>query len=147
MLNLRSDDVVAEVMRLTGGIGADLVVDHGQTEAIELGARMLRKRGRMVVGAAYANTTSPRIEFGAICNQKELTFIGRTMSGGVQANAFALAIENVRAGRIKLDPIVTHKHPASGVPACGGHRPSASGARHQGFDDPMMRSPHHSKVS
>ena len=111
VLNLHNDDIVTEVMRLTGGIGADLVVDHGQTEAIELGARLLRKRGRFVVGAAYANTTSPKIEFGAICNQKELTFIGRTMSGGVQANAFALAIENVRRGRIKLDQIVTHNIP------------------------------------
>ena len=33
------------------------------------------------------------------------------MSGGVQANAFALAIENVRSGRIRLDPIVTHNIP------------------------------------
>ena len=42
------------------------------------------------------------------CNQKELTFIGRTMSASVQANVLALAIENVRAGRIRLAPIVTH---------------------------------------
>ena len=110
-LNLRRDDVVAEVRRLTGGLGSDLVVDHGQTEAIELGSKMLRKRGRFVVGAAYANTNSPKIEFGAICNQNELTFIGRTMSGGVDADCFARAIEYVRRGAIKLDPVVTHNLP------------------------------------
>jgi L-iditol 2-dehydrogenase len=111
--SLRRDDVVAQVRRLTGGLGCDLVVDHGQTEAIELGSRMLRKRGRFVVGAAYANTNSPKIEFGAICNQNELTFIGRTMSGGADANCFARAIEYVRRGEIKLDPIVTHNLPLS----------------------------------
>lgn len=111
VLNTHKDDVVAEVLRLTGGLGCDLVVDHGETEAIELGARLLRKRGCFVVGAAYANTTAPKIEFGAICNQKELTFIGRTMSGGVEANSFALAIEYVRRGSIQLDSIVTHNIP------------------------------------
>ena len=70
-----------EYMILTGGIGCDLVVDHGQAEAIVLGARMFRKRGRFVVGAAYASSTASKIDFGAICNQNELTFIGRTMLG------------------------------------------------------------------
>lgn len=110
-LRLHRDDVVAEVLRITQGLGCDLVVDHGQTEAIELGSQMLRKRGRFVVGAAYASTKAPKIEFGAICNQKELTFIGRTMSGGVEANCFARAIEYVRRGAIKLDPVVTHNLP------------------------------------
>ena len=111
ILNTRKDDVVDEVLKLTSGLGCDLVVDHGETEAIELGSRLLRKRGRFVVGAAYANTSAPKIDFNAICNQKELTFIGRTMSGGVGANAFALAIEKVRCGSIDLDSIVTHNIP------------------------------------
>lgn len=111
IFNLRRDDVVAEVRKLTGGLGCDLVVDHGQTEAIELGSRMLRKRGRFVVGAAYANSQSPKIEFGAICNQNELTFIGRTMSGGMDASCFKRAIEYVRRGAIRLEPVVTHNLP------------------------------------
>jgi L-iditol 2-dehydrogenase len=110
-LHTRRDDVAGEVCRLTGGLGCDLVVDHGQTEAIELGSRLLRKRGRCVVGAAYATTTAPKIEFGAVCNQKELTFIGRTMSGGAEASAFPLAIEYARRGAIRLDPVVTHNLP------------------------------------
>jgi erythritol/L-threitol dehydrogenase len=110
-LNLKSDDVVAEVMRLTRGVGCDLVVDHGKTEAIELGAKLLRKRGRFVVGAAYATTDAPKIDFSAICNQRELTFVGRTMSGGAEADCFARAIEYVRTGAIKLDEIVTHNLP------------------------------------
>jgi L-iditol 2-dehydrogenase len=113
IFNIRKDDVVAEVRNLTGGFGCDLVVDHGQAEAIALGARMLRKRGRFVVGAAYASSTAPKIDFDAICNQNELTFIGRTMSGGAGANAFQLAIESVRCGGIKLDPLVTHNLPLS----------------------------------
>ena len=111
IFNTQKDDVVAEVRSLTGGFGCDLVVDHGQAEAIVLGAQMLRKRGRFVVGAAYASSTAPKIDFGAICNQNELTFIGRTMSGGAGANAFPLAIEFVRRGGIKLDPLVTHNLP------------------------------------
>ena len=108
VFNIKKDDVVAEVRNLTSGFGCDLVVDHGQAEAIVLGAQMLRKRGRFVVGAAYASSMAPKIDFGAICNQNELTFIGRTMSGGVEANAFKLAIEKVRRGDIRLDVLVTH---------------------------------------
>ena len=113
VFNTKKDDVVAEVRNLTGGLGCDIVVDHGQAEAIVLGARMLRKRGRFVVGAAYASSTARKIDFGAICNQNELTFIGRTMSGGASANAFQLAIEFVRCSGIKLDPLVTHNLPLS----------------------------------
>ena len=111
VFNTQKDDVVAEVMKLTGNLGCDLVVDHGQAEAIVLGSRMLRKRGRFVVGAAYASSAAPKIDFNAICNQKELTFIGRTMSGGAGVNAFSLAIEFVRRGDIQLDPLVTHNLP------------------------------------
>jgi hypothetical protein len=46
VLNLGRDDVIAEVLQHTKGRGCDLVVDHGQTEAIELGSKLLRKRGR-----------------------------------------------------------------------------------------------------
>jgi len=113
VFNTQKDDVVAEVRNLTGGFGCDLVVDHGQAEAIVLGAHMLRKRGRFVVGAAYASSTAPKIDFDAICNQNELSFIGRTMSGGAEANAFPLAIEFVRRGGINLDPLVTHNLPLS----------------------------------
>lgn len=115
-LNLRRADVVSEVRALTAGLGVDLVVDHGQTEAIELGSRLLRKRGRFVVGAAYASTTAPKIDFGAICNQNELTFIGRTMSGGAEASAFPLAIEYVRRGAIRLEELVTHDIPLAEFP-------------------------------
>lgn len=111
ILHTRKDDVAGEVLRLTGGLGCDLVVDHGQAEAIELGSRLLRKRGRFVVGAAYASTAAEKVDFTAICTQKELTFIGRTMSGGAEANTFPLAIEYARRGAIRLDPVVTHNLP------------------------------------
>jgi len=42
---------------------------------------------------------------------KELTFIGRTMSGGADADAFSLAVDFVRRGAIQLDPLITHDLP------------------------------------
>jgi len=111
VFNTQKDDAVAGVLKLTGGFGCDLVVDHGQAQAIILGSHMLQKRGRFVVGAAYASSSAPKIDFGAICNQKELTFIGRTMSGGAHANSFSLAIEFVRRGGIQLEPLITHNLP------------------------------------
>jgi threonine dehydrogenase-like Zn-dependent dehydrogenase len=110
-INSNSEDVVSMIMGLTGNIGCDVVLDHGQAEAIELGSRVLRKRGKFVIGAAYADSSAPKIEFNAICNTKELQFLGRTMSGGFEAGAFKLALNLVKSGRINLDRIITHDIP------------------------------------
>jgi threonine dehydrogenase-like Zn-dependent dehydrogenase len=107
-INSKSEDVISVIMELTDNVGCDVVLDHGKAEAIELGSRVLRKRGKFVIGAAYADSSAPKIEFNAICNTKELQFIGRTMSGGFEDRSFQLALNLVKCGRINLDRIITH---------------------------------------
>jgi threonine 3-dehydrogenase len=53
-LNPRTEDVVKEVLRATGGVGAGAVIDFtGDPEALVQGFRMLRKGGRVVLVAAF----------------------------------------------------------------------------------------------
>jgi NADPH:quinone reductase-like Zn-dependent oxidoreductase len=56
VLNHRKADVVAEVRKLTGGQGADVVVDSAGEESWPMSLRSLRRGGRLVVCGA---TTGP----------------------------------------------------------------------------------------
>jgi len=58
VLNHRKADVVAEVRKLTGGQGADVVVDSAGEQSWPMSLRSLRRGGRLVVCGA---TTGPII--------------------------------------------------------------------------------------
>jgi len=58
VLNHRKADVVAEVRKLTGGQGADVVVDSAGEESWPMSLRSLKRGGRLVVCGA---TTGPLI--------------------------------------------------------------------------------------
>jgi NADPH:quinone reductase-like Zn-dependent oxidoreductase len=58
-VNSRTDDVVAAVRDLTGGRGADLVIDHIGPALFECSLRSLRPRGRLVF---FGTTTGARVD-------------------------------------------------------------------------------------
>jgi len=57
-LNHRRDDVVKEVKRLTGGLGADLIVDSAGQDTWPSSLRALRRGGRLVICGA---TSGPQV--------------------------------------------------------------------------------------
>jgi NADPH:quinone reductase-like Zn-dependent oxidoreductase len=58
-INHRTQDVVAEVMRLTDGMGVDLVFEHVGGELFQKGLDSLAKDGRLVTCGAHAGEVVP----------------------------------------------------------------------------------------
>lgn len=58
-INYTTHDVVEEVMRLTDGVGVDLVYEHVGGELFQKGLDSLRKDGRLVTCGAHAGEVVP----------------------------------------------------------------------------------------
>jgi threonine dehydrogenase-like Zn-dependent dehydrogenase len=107
----RDGDAVARVRRLTGGLGADCVVDavgSQLTTALDL----VRKAGRIVLfgmnSQARAEIAQNRI------TRDELSVLGGYV--GHPQDVFPVAVALLEQGRIDLEPLVTHRVPLSGLP-------------------------------
>jgi NADPH:quinone reductase-like Zn-dependent oxidoreductase len=58
-INYRNQDVVAEVMRVTDGMGVDVVYEHVGGESFQWGLESLTKDGRMVICGGHAGEVVP----------------------------------------------------------------------------------------
>jgi L-iditol 2-dehydrogenase len=111
VVNSAEEDVVAAVMRLTDGRGADLVIDAAGSPALLAPAlEMLRPGGKLLVyGISHAPvegfTTFPLY-------YKELTLYG---SRALTPGDFEPSIRLVASGAIDLDGFVSARYPFSRV--------------------------------
>jgi len=105
--------LVEEVRRLTGGLGADVVVDAaGSPELLGQAVTMLRPGGRLLL---YAVSHRPVPDFTTFPMYfKELTLFG---SRACVAGDFDPAIRLVADGRIDLDGVITASYPLARVAA------------------------------
>lgn len=103
--------LVDEVRRLTGGLGADVVVDAaGSPELIGQAVAMLRPGGRLLL---YAVSHRPVPDFTTFpVYYKELTLYG---SRAFVAGDFQPAIRLVADGLIDLDGLITASYPLDRV--------------------------------
>lgn len=117
VVNGGQQDVVAEVMRLTEGRGADLVIDAaGSPDLIRPALEMLRPGGKLLLyGISHAAvegfTTFPLY-------YKELTLYG---SRALTPGDFEPSIRLVASGAIDLEGFVTARYPFSRVAEAFAH--------------------------
>jgi 2-desacetyl-2-hydroxyethyl bacteriochlorophyllide A dehydrogenase len=106
------DDLVAEVMRLTGGEGAAVAIDtSGDTRALTQAVDVLRPGGRLLL---YAITHRPLGVSAFPLYFKELTIYGsRALTPADVEPSIAL----VASGRIDVDRFVTERYPLDRVAA------------------------------
>ena len=103
-INYKTDDFAKEVMKITGGKGADVVVDHVGTDTFEGNLRCLAKRGRLVTCGA---TTGAKANFDMrFLFVRQLSIVGSYMGGIVELRK---AIELM--GRGQLKPVVDSVFP------------------------------------
>lgn len=108
-VHVADEDPVAATHRLLGG-GLDLVIEMaGAAEAVELATRIVRPGGRVVLlGIAGEGKTfelpADRIVFG------DMRVIG---SFSYSTSAWTRVVRLLEEGLVELDPIVTHRFPAS----------------------------------
>jgi len=103
-VNPLRDDLQAIVTELTGGLGADVVIESVGIDATYQDAiRIVRKRGRvMFFGAVQDTVTLPLLPI----LHKEIDIVGCTGAN----DETVTAIDLVAAGKIDLRPIITHEY-------------------------------------
>jgi threonine dehydrogenase-like Zn-dependent dehydrogenase len=103
-LNVREVDPVQKVMELTGGVGADVVVEcTGVPSAAAETFDMVRKNGRISFNGVYHDLVAVPLNKIA---QWNLLITGPKAEGGW---AMERAIPLLADGRLNLKPLITHK--------------------------------------
>ena len=104
-LNVTETDVVTAVAGLTGGAGADIVIEtSGFPASSAIVLDVVRKEGK-VAHIGWANDLPPLPVIPIMA--KTLTVFGVGGNGG--RGQYERSIELVRSGRIDLGPMVTHR--------------------------------------
>ena len=108
----RSDtsDVKAEILRRTGGRGADLAVEVvGATATVELAMACLRKGGQLTL----VGNLAPQVEFPLqAAVTREITINGSCASRG----EYPACLEMIARGRVQVAPLVSAVAPLSDGP-------------------------------
>lgn len=107
VLNPAEVDTVEEVKKLTDGYGCDVYIhDSGHPSGVIQGLKMIRKLGTFVEFSVFSGETS--VDWSIIGDRKELNIVGSHISG---RNGYAVAIDFLQRGIIRVDEIVTHSFP------------------------------------
>jgi threonine dehydrogenase-like Zn-dependent dehydrogenase len=108
-LTASGEDVVAHVFELTGGAGADMVVDlaPGAGETVENAIAMCGKRGTVVLAASKHAKSVSGFPHDTVV-RKELRVLGVR---GHDHRSVVPAIEILRSGRHPLHLLATHRFP------------------------------------
>lgn len=109
IVDVSRSDSVQVVKSITGGKGADVVIEAvgRETDTVEDAIQMLAPNGRAVVMGVF---TTPRlISVGEIL-YKSLKVVGSLVYGyWGDKNEFQMALELIADKKIKTNPLVTHK--------------------------------------
>lgn len=110
VVNSRVDDPVAVVRDLTGGRGADLVIEtSGHPSTPDLALRMVRRGGALLFLAFYSDPVSFDIGY---ANREEIRLV---TSRGEGRTAVGRVLQLAAAGRIQGADLVTHRFPLEHV--------------------------------
>jgi NADPH:quinone reductase-like Zn-dependent oxidoreductase len=109
-LSYTEDDVPAEVRRLTGGRGADVVIDNAGELSWQRSLRSLRRGGRLVV---CGSTTGPMVTL----DLRKLFWHQWSLLGSTLGNRREYAEIVSLAGQKKLWPVIDRVVPLDQAPA------------------------------
>ena len=102
-INGKETDTVEEVLKLTGGMGPDLVIETAGSEITARQAIQFCKKGGTIVLVGYSASGEMTLPM-SLALDKELTF--KTVFR--YRHIYPLAIEAVSSGRVNLKGIVTN---------------------------------------
>ena len=103
VINSKEQDIVKEVERLTGGKGADLVIETAGMEITTRQAIQITKKGATIVLVGYSKSGEMTLPL-SLALDKELTF--KTVFR--YRHIYPMAIEAVASGKVNLKGIVSN---------------------------------------
>ncbi len=110
-LNSKNCDIIAEVKKLTGGFGADMIFDcSGAPIIADIASKLVRVRGQIVVVAVYNNP--PNVNY-RDAGFKELNIIGVRV---YRFKDYDIAIHLIHNKLIDVNAIISHVLPLSESP-------------------------------
>lgn len=110
VINGKEKDTVEEILRLTGGMGADLIIETAGTELTTRQAIHAVKKGGTIVLVGYSASGEMTLPM-SLALDKEITF--KTVFR--YRHIYPMAIEAVASGRVNLKGIVTDVFPLSDI--------------------------------
>lgn len=110
VINAATEDEVAKVKELTGGAGADLVIDTAGVDATVNQAIEYAKKGSTIVLVGYNAAGTMNIK-STLLTDKEITL--KTVFR--YRNIYPMAIESVAAGLVDLKGIVSNIYPLDDI--------------------------------
>jgi S-(hydroxymethyl)glutathione dehydrogenase/alcohol dehydrogenase len=111
VVNSKETDARDAVRSLTAGRGADYtLVTSGNPAAIELGLRLSRRAGTVVIVGITATGVTVPFDTGAIAD-RGLHVLGSKMGSTRPQEDLPEMVELYRSGRLKLDELVTARYP------------------------------------
>lgn len=111
-INVKEEDVVARVMELTGGLGADAVLEcAGTTQAAVDAVEYTKKNGRLALVGIYKEPAPLNVNK---IVQWNITVAGSKAEG---ERSLAQALALLRRGAIDLSPLITHTFPLDDIHA------------------------------
>ena len=110
-INAAEKDTVQEVMRLTGGKGADVVITATPAPvAVVQAVEMARKNGRILVfGGLPTDDSEPGVDVNVV-HYNALHLIGTTIFSPRHQR---IALQLMASGRVPAEKLVTHRFPLS----------------------------------
>jgi Zn-dependent alcohol dehydrogenase len=115
ILNASRDDVVAEVRALTRGRGADYVFEaSGAVQAIEQGAKLIRRSGTLVLLGIPATGTMVPFAVDDVADGA-LRIIGSKLGSVRPEIDIPHLVGLYRQGRLKLDELISGRWPLEGI--------------------------------
>jgi L-iditol 2-dehydrogenase len=114
IINAATQDPVAEVRKITGGLGADIAICANPVAKTQAGAvEMVRKRGRVVFFGGV-NKKDPMTTLNSnTIHYNELTIVG---AFSYPSTGLAKALQAINEGRIAADKYVTEKVTLDRIP-------------------------------
>ena len=105
VINPKLEDAKKAVSKLTGGLGADVVVEVvGHTDTLEMSVDLAKKGGKVIVfGFAPEGAKASFIPFDIL--SKELTIIG----AWVNPYSYSRALDILALGKIDVTPLISSR--------------------------------------
>ena len=130
-LNPASCDVPAEVLRLTGGRGADAVIEFaGNVRAVTMAAGLVRTQGRLVVAGGRIPQAGGKGLYDALYMGAFTTHYAPPMFSPDPAGDWRRTIESMARQRYPLERLVTHTAPLNNIQAAFETASSGDGGRY-----------------
>jgi threonine dehydrogenase-like Zn-dependent dehydrogenase len=117
VINAHTDDPVAAVRDRTGGLGAEVVYESvgGSAPTLDLAAEIVRPGGTIVLIGCFTDPPPPN--WRRLMRREVRLLHSWSYAAWEGVPEFQIALDLLAAGRVDLEPLITHRYPLADIQA------------------------------